>query len=363
MTKLHVLGLANLPTVAKDPVFACAYSQKLVKLCKMMKSLPDYEIIMYGVEESEVECDEFVEVLEEKTRSTVYGPLRACNKNFDIDANNLAYKTFSKNAIKELQGRYKPPDILINQMGAAYYDVCKSVWDMGGRSVESGIGYTGVINHPQNHKVFESSAWMHYIYGKYGIDNGNNYDTVIPNYFDVDDYTYSDKKEDFYLQVSRVIQRKGIQISAQVCDFLGVPLKIAGTPNEELGIKSDNVEWLGYISNEEKKELMSKAIALFQPTLYIGPFESTTIESMLSGTPVITTDFGVFRETVTELAGRRCNTFREFVEAAIDAKNFTRNRELREYAIKNYSMDTVKYQYDHYFKRIETLWGKGWYTI
>jgi len=56
MINLHVLGLAHLPTIAADPVMACAYSQKIRRFCEMMSQ--DYNIIFYGVEGSRVNAKE-----------------------------------------------------------------------------------------------------------------------------------------------------------------------------------------------------------------------------------------------------------------------------------------------------------------
>jgi glycosyltransferase involved in cell wall biosynthesis len=83
---------------------------------------------------------------------------------------------------------------------------------------------------------------------------------------------------------------------------------------------------------------------------------------MSCGTPVITTDWGAFTETVQQgKTGFRCNTLAEFVQAAQDAEALDRNA-IREYAISRYSTDVVRHQYDAYFKRLATLQGKGWYA-
>ncbi|GAH46975.1 unnamed protein product, partial [marine sediment metagenome] len=93
------------------------------------------------------------------------------------------------------------------------------------------------------------------------------------------------------------------------------------------------------------------------------------IESMLSGTPVITTDFGVFPETVKQgISGFRCNTLNDFIWAA---KNIDRlePRIVRAWA-EQYLMDNVKWKYQRWFEDLYALYEsamdsrkKAWHRI
>jgi glycosyltransferase involved in cell wall biosynthesis len=81
----------------------------------------------------------------------------------------------------------------------------------------------------------------------------------------------------------------------------------------------------------------------------------------MSGTPVITTDFGAFNETVKQnVTGFRCRTFREFVQAAEDVENL-KPSDCREWA-ENFTLDKVAPMYKRYFSQILGLVGKGWYS-
>jgi glycosyltransferase involved in cell wall biosynthesis len=77
---------------------------------------------------------------------------------------------------------------------------------------------------------------------------------------------------------------------------------------------------------------------------------------------VITTDWGAFTETVVQgVTGYRCRNVEEFILATQNVKNLDRQA-IRDRAISLYSVDVIAKQYEYYFRRLETLWGDGWYT-
>lgn len=230
-------------------------------------------------------------------------------------------------------------------------------------TVEVGIGYTGVFS---PYKVFESNAWMHYVYGLTKTDNGNFYDTVINNYWDISEFPLAKKTGDYYLYVGRLIDRKGYHIAQQVCEHLGKRLILAGQMDKGQEFEGYG-EYIGTVDVAERGKLMSEAIAVFTPTKYIGPFEGVHVEAMLCGTPVITTDFGVYTETVTDTrVGYRCSDFSDFLAAAewVTTLNKRDRRFIQNFAQARWDMNTIKYQYDAYFKRLMKLYTeKGWYNI
>jgi glycosyltransferase involved in cell wall biosynthesis len=121
-------------------------------------------------------------------------------------------------------------------------------------------------------------------------------------------------------------------------------------------------EYVGAVGPEQRAELMGNAIATFVPTLYLEPFGNVNIESQACGTPVITTDWGAFTETVVEgVTGFRCRSVEEFILATQNVKNLDR-KAIRDRAVSLYSVDVIAKQYEKYFNRLMTLWGDGWYT-
>jgi glycosyltransferase involved in cell wall biosynthesis len=120
-------------------------------------------------------------------------------------------------------------------------------------------------------------------------------------------------------------------------------------------------EFVGAVGPEKRAKLMGGAIATFAPTLYIEPFGNVVPEAHFCGTPTITTDWGAFTETnINGVTGYRCRTLAEFIQAAEDVKSLD-PKTIYETAKYKYSLEAIAPQYDRYFRRLETLWDKGWY--
>jgi glycosyltransferase involved in cell wall biosynthesis len=226
--------------------------------------------------------------------------------------------------------------------------------------VEPGIGYAG--GHWARWKVWESYAIMHAHYGMTGVGHCQSdwYNTVIPNYFDPNDFEYCEEKEDYFLFLGRVYEGKGVHIAVQVAEKLGKKLIIAGQNPDNMTFPK-NVEFVGYADIETRKRLMSKAKAAFVPSMYVEPFGGVQVELLLSGTPTITTDWGAFTENnLNGLTGYRCNTFDQFVTAAkiIDKINPKNCRAWGE----NFTLDKVAPMYEEYFQNVLNVHtGNGWY--
>jgi glycosyltransferase involved in cell wall biosynthesis len=253
-------------------------------------------------------------------------------------------------------------DFLLCPMGNYHASVAKAAGLK--LTVESGIGYTGVFS---EFRVFESYGWMHYVYGLTHQDDGRYYDTVIPNYWEPTDFDYAGPvKKDYFLFVGRLISRKGLRIAVEVTQRLGKRLLVAGQGDlkdvDGMDLRAPHVEYIGYLDKAQRAEVMSNAIALFVPTMYMSPFEGVHVEAMMCGTPVITSDWGVFTETVLPgFNGFRCRTFDEFKHAALAADKLD-SAAIKKWSRATFSLDSVWPRYAYYFDRLQELFGKGWYT-
>jgi glycosyltransferase involved in cell wall biosynthesis len=356
--RFHLLGLAHLETNKSNS--ACAYTQKIVKLAKMIKSY-GHTVYFYGVEGSEVECDEFIQVSTQAILHEVYGDYDRSRDFFKHDPKDLAHQTFNLNAIREINARKQSTDILLCPMGNYQEPVSAAVSLL---TVEPGIGYSGVFSH---NRVFESYAWMHHVYGLMKTEDGSWYDAVIPNYFDPADFPFQPEKQDYLLYFGRIVSRKGVAVASEVAKATGNQLYVVGqgsldNPVEQLSLGSEkHIVYMPAVGPEERAKLIGNAKAVLMPTYYLEPFGGVNVEAQLCGTPVITSDWGAFPETVLHgVTGFRCRVFEEFCWAVKNIDQIKPSA-CREWAEANYSMERIGKMYEEYFQRVYRLFDKGWY--
>src|SRR5512143_763501 len=99
--RLHVLGVPHTATTKYH--LSCAYTQKVLKLCQMMKHL-GHHVIHYGNEKSEVECDEHVTVTTEEDLKKQYGD-RWLQEFYTFKTKDPVYTKFYQNTIAEIGKR------------------------------------------------------------------------------------------------------------------------------------------------------------------------------------------------------------------------------------------------------------------
>jgi glycosyltransferase involved in cell wall biosynthesis len=115
--------------------------------------------------------------------------------------------------------------------------------------------------------------------------------TVIHPGIEYNNFYVSDK-EPYVLFVGRLSKQKGITYLIQTAKELPyIKFKIAGRDEEESWIKKEapkNVEFLGFVSNEELQELYSKALVFCLPSV-AETFGLVILDAMASGCAVVST--------------------------------------------------------------------------
>ncbi len=338
-----MLHLVSLPHTRLDQeIPTCAYTAKVEKFQRMNVGRP---VTVYGTEGADVV------LLDEEERTAMFG---------SDDPERLPYwpddeqwAMFNLRAIEEIQQRAEPGDLVLLIGGWSQRQIAEAITNL--TVCEPFVGYPGIAT---DFCAFESHAWRHHVYGAKGIENGRWFDTVIPNYFDPDDFPHVNQGDgDYLLYVGRLIERKGVHVAAEIAKAAGLPLVVAGPGDRAL---APDAEHIGTVNPAERAALMAGARAVLAPTVYIEPFGGVAVEAQICGTPAITSDWGAYTETVEP--EWRFSTLAEAV-AAVERAGGADHVAIRDRAHSRYSLATVAPQFDRWFSRLDSLSREGWYEM
>lgn len=359
VTRIHVVSLPH--TLLTRDYDWCAYTAKVRRFVGMVHDA-GHEALVYGPdvydETLKLQASAYHVIVTEADRMEWFGaPEWPRDRVFDRwETDDVCWKTTSLRAAEIIRNTWQPGDIVGIIGGLCQNHVVRALADLNPLVCEWGIGYSGLI--PGTHRVYESYAWMHHLAGFYHDDEARHFDAVIPNCFDPEDFTFSATPGDYLLYMGRPNPRKGLPIIAEIARHTSLRVLIAGQPGDPI----PNTEYVGLVTGKVKADLLAGARALLTPTTYLEPFGGVAVEAMMSGTPVISTDYGAFTETVIPgLTGYRCRMLKEFLAATELCADLDR-REVADTALSRYSIQTGSALYGEYLNRLSSLYGQGWYT-
>lgn len=354
--RLHIVSLPHTQTTYAYSW--CAYTQKVVKLCNMMMSL-GHEVYLYSGWENEAACTQHVTIVNPEDHAKWWPQHKWTSKTpgifGDWEKTSPCWVEMNKRAVREIRKRCSMSDIVGAIVGVCQEPLSK----IGLICAEWGIGYEGVLGSDVP-KAWESYAHRHYVHGMIRDNILRPLDCVIPNSFELKHFPQGSGGNHF-VYLGRMIGNKGVETAAAVCRALGAKLVLAGqgvkshtrgliVTDDGMNIRGD-VEYVGVVNPQERAKLLGGARGAFVATKYLGPFEGVAVEAMLCGTPVLTTDWGCFVETVQQgVSGYRCNSEKQFVEAAKKIGELDRGK-VREWAMQ-YTTDRVQYQYQEWFQSL-----------
>jgi glycosyltransferase involved in cell wall biosynthesis len=247
--RFHVLGLPHVATT-KGKYLHCAYTQKVLNFCKMMRML-GHEVYHYGGEGSDPACTEHITTVTTSQRDMWFHANweRGDFPDMQFDSTQPYWMSANAAAIMAMCDRIQPRDFVCCITGTQA-PVAQAFPE--NIAVEYGVGYEGIV---LPFRCFESHAWRHHVYGLRGERDGNWYDAVIGNYYDRDDFPLGVGAGDYYVFLGRLISRKNPHIAAEICEKIGKTLIIAGqgvteqspgvVRSRELGIIGAHVKHIG----------------------------------------------------------------------------------------------------------------------
>lgn len=363
--RFHLFGLAHIPVMWDR--CCCPFTTLIFNMAKMIRAA-GHELVLYGAAGTNIDCDEFVEIVSEQTLRTQYNADRpgAIKWSWQQRKEEPVWKEHQTRGREELGKRFRGGDVALITFG----NFQKFIPQEADTAAEIICGYSGVFH---DRKVFPSYSWMHYLYGEMKMQNKPEWmDAVIPHYLEPSDFPYSDKRGDYLMFLGRLNPVKGPDIACDIARAAGLPLVIAG--RSETG--EDRPKWLldktighdiqllGAVDHEERAKWLSGAKALLCPARWLEAFGMTTIEAFACGTPVISSDWGAFTETVDhEVTGFRCRDMEEFVQA-VDRLDEIDRADCRKRVEEKYSLEVTWPKYETYFRRIlKVRHPKGWYLL
>jgi len=154
------------------------------------------------------------------------------------------------------------------------------------------------------------------------------YVSTVYNAIDLRKYEYREKKEDFFLFVSRFTETKAPHLAIEAAKTMGERLVMAGKidPGVDMQyfktqiepfVDGDQIQFLGEVEEEQKLELFAQAKAFLFPIQWAEPFGLVMAESIACGTPVVAWRNGAAPEVIQHgQTGYIVDSMREFIEAA-----------------------------------------------
>lgn len=352
---LHLVGIFH--TIHNQAYSHCAFTGKALRFARMLQ-LYDYDVVEYANEGSESEAKEKVVMLSEKTLHELTGSRRAEDFHGDLATVGKPWHVaFEYKLVEELKKRVKPQDIICHPFGHAHSRLLQDF--PGNIHVETGIGYPTLM--PTAKHIFESYAWRHYHAGKDGRQ-GEHYEWVIPNYFEVRDWEPKYEPGQYIAFLGRIDSCKGLDTIYEIAHYVDKKIVLCGQGDHKKWAHP-NIEYRGPISGTARSEFMRNALCSLMPTNFIEPFGGSGVEGLLCGTPLIATDYGAFTETVQEgFNGYRCKTLRDWLEAIEKVGQLDRAA-IANKARATYSLEACGKKYDKAFQQMSELHADGWYSL
>lgn len=190
------------------------------------------------------------------------------------------------------------------------------------------------LKHAQNHSS------THFVY------NGLN-----PNEFECEL-----QREDYLVFLAKASWSvKNLKGAVDVARTVGLPLKVMGSRNWPFQLQRylpawNGIQYLGMLSDHEKRPILKKARGLLFPVVWHEPFGVAITEALVSGCPVFATPYGSIPEIVTPEVGFLSANASELAEA-IRTMNFS-SEKCRNRVYQGFTHQQMAEKYIYYYTQV-----------
>lgn len=383
MPTIHVLAPHH--TILNDEFSHCAFTGKARRFAQMMQPF-GYTVHEYSNAGS-VSTADVKHVMLTAEEYPVFFKTETESPGAQSNPHTPAGRFFRQRLENALREYAKPGDIVAH-IWTAYWDLIERFPNL--IHVETGIGYPN--DGIGAYRIFESYAWQHFHMGRYcspgGViptvknepAGGHSHDTytidknpactwVVPNYYDPTDWPFNGEPENYIVFMSRFVIDKGVVMLRKIIKRWntlhpddGMKFVLAGMGTYAQWLHESNftseelarIDYRGVVNGLARAALVGKARAMLLPSIFVEPFGGAAAETMLTGTPVITPDFGAFTETVEDGAtGFRCRSVDDYIRAIEQAPQIVRPY-VSQRARERFTLQACGKKYHEIFTRLST---------
>lgn len=184
---------------------------------------------------------------------------------------------------------------------------------------------------------------------------------TVYNGLPLQDSPFGDVPEDYLLFVGRISMEKGVHLAIEVANELDKRLIIAAKlenvdrPYFREYVEpwlSERVEWIGEVDEQQRNDLMSKALCFLHPVTWREPFGLTLIEAMACGCPVIAMNRGSIAEIIQNGVTGYVVEDVEGMVAAVEGIAAIDRKACRDHVLNTFSVEKMAEGYEAMYAKM-----------
>jgi len=151
----------------------------------------------------------------------------------------------------------------------------------------------------------------------------DNYGLQVYNGINIDEFQFSEEKDDYLLYLGVLNYSKGTQIALDAAIRTNQRLIVAGPVHDQSYFDTEiaprlknnpNITYVGAVGGQRKQDLLKRARCVLFPTSFDEPFGLVMVEAMACGTPVLALNNGAVPEVLEGFPELICSSLEEIVD-------------------------------------------------